>query len=91
MATTEKVIYKKPENYNKSFTKAVRELARKRKSFTTDDVVARVGLPPQSTRAIGALMAHAVSELDLVPVGEVTSTRSPRRHALITVWSKKGK
>ena len=77
----------KAEQYNLDFTKVITKVAKTRKgAFTVDDVIAKIGTPPQGGKAIGALMHAAVLRLGLVHVGEQKAKSESRRGALNKVW-----
>lgn len=77
------------EQYNVDFAKEVARLARVRKgTFTVDDVMTKVGTPPQGGKALGALMHAAAAKLDLVQVGVQKSQRPSRRGALNRTWKR---
>lgn len=75
------------EQYNMDFAGAASRLSKTRKgAFTVDDVIAKVGTPPQGGKALGALMNAAVGRLNLSPVGYSRSKQPSRRGALNTAW-----
>lgn len=79
------------KQYNAKFINTVGNIARARKNpFTVDDVVAKLGNPPQGRKALGALMAAAVRRHNLRPVEEVQSQADSRRGSYVVAW-KHGK
>lgn len=77
--------------YNHKFIQTVGLMARSRKqAFTVDDVVAKLGNPPQGRKALGALMAAAVRRHNLFPVEEIQSQTDSRRGSYVVAW-KQGK
>lgn len=74
--------------YNESFHKTVARLAKTRKTpFTIDDVVAKVGNPPQGRKALGALIGADIANLKLQVVALVPSRVKSRRGALNNAYS----
>ena len=77
-----------PEQYKNEFYKTARRIARTRKTpFTVNDIVAKVGTPPQGRQALSGLMTSAVNNLGLSYVGDVPSTIPTRRGAYVSAWS----
>lgn len=75
--------------YNTKFINTVGNIARARKNpFTVDDVVAKLGNPPQGRKALGALMAAAVRRHNLHPVEEVQSQADSRRGSYVVAWKQ---
>ena len=75
------------QQYNANFRATVAKLAKTRKGpITVDDVVAKVGTPPQGGKALGALMNAAAFDCGLVQVGFERSKQSSRRGALNRAW-----
>lgn len=90
MAAKTKVVAKKltpAQEYNAKFRSTVAKLAKtRRKPITVDDVIAKVGTPPQGGKALGALMNAAAFDLGLVSVGLERSQQPSRRGALNRTW-----
>lgn len=87
MATKQKVKLTPAQQYNKDFAKRVEYLAKNRKgAFTVDDVIAKVGSPPQGGKALGPLMNAAAYRLDLIVVGAERSKQPSRRGAMNKSW-----
>lgn len=77
----------KAEQYNQNFYKTVGRLASSRNNpFTVDDVVAKIGNPPQGRNALGPLMNAAANRHDLEFVGYRPSETPSRRMALVAEW-----
>ena len=75
------------QEYNKEFSATVARMVKTRKNpITIDDVVAKIGNPPQGTKALGALMNAAAYSLDLVSPGYSRSQQPTRRGALNKTW-----
>lgn len=86
MATTHKKVTK-AQQYNENFYKTVSRLASSRSNpFTVDDVVAKIGNPPQGRNALGPLMNAAANRNDLEFVGYRASETPSRRGALVAEW-----
>lgn len=78
----------KVATYNEDFHKTVARLARTRKTpFTIDDVVGKVGNPPQGRKALGALIGADITNLNLKVVALVPSRVKSRRGALNNAYS----
>ncbi len=56
--------------------------------FTSDDVLALVGLPPNHLNAVGALMSGLAKSKSVVMVGHVQSKRESRHAAWIKTWKR---
>lgn len=75
------------EQYNANFRATVAKLAKTRKKpISVDDVIAKVGNPPQGGKALGALMNAAAFDVGLVVVGQERSQQPSRRGALNRTW-----
>ena len=75
--------------YNNKFIQTAGMMARSRKQpFTVDDVVAKLGNPPQGRKALGALMAAAVRRHNLHPVEEIQSQAESRRGSYVVAWKQ---
>lgn len=76
-----------PQQYNIDFRATVAKLAKTRKgAITVDDVIARIGTPPQGGKALGALMNAAAHDVGLVQVGQERSKQPSRRGAYNKAW-----
>lgn len=56
--------------------------------FTSDDVLATVGLPPNHLNAVGALMSGLAKAKTVAMVGHVQSKRESRHAAWIKTWRR---
>lgn len=73
-------------NWSDRAWKVLKEMARKRKKpFTSEDLVARVGRP-NNGGSIGALLRRAQRENVIQAVDWTTSTSATRKHARIRTW-----
>ena len=76
------------QEYNKEFGVTVARLVKTRKNpITIDDVVAKIGNPPQGTKALGALMSASAYNLGLASPGYSRSQQPTRRGALNKTWA----
>jgi len=57
-----------------------------RKRITSEDVIARVGMPPGHPNAVGAMMRGFAVRHSLRNVGTVKAARVARHAGRITVW-----
>ena len=78
----------KIDAYRKSFYSTINRLKTRKAGFTVDDVVAKVGNPPQGRVALGGLMNGAALSNELSVKGYVPSRTTSRKDALVAVWSK---
>ena len=78
----------KKEEYKKNFYSTIGRLKARKSGFTVDDVVAKVGNPPQGRIALGGLMNGAAYHFDLAVSGYVPSRTTSRKDALVAIWSK---
>lgn len=79
-----------PESYKAAFERCVADLARQGRDVTSEDVTARVGMPPAPTHpsAVGALMRAAAIRQGLHKVGRVKAQRTNQHATEIAVWGK---
>ena len=76
------------QKYNADFRATVAKLAKTRKKpITVDDVISKIGTPPQGGKALGALMNASAFDVGLYPVGLRRSQQSSRRGALNRTWT----
>ena len=84
MAVSKKKL--KAAEYNKTFYSTVARMRRRKSGFTVDDIIGKIGNPPQGRTALGALMVNAANKYELAPISEAISTVPSRRHSAVTVW-----
>ena len=76
----------KVDAYKKDFYKAVNQMKRRNDGFTVDDIVGKIGNPPQGRRALSGFMTAAAHNYGLSPVDVVPSSVPSRKSSLVTVW-----
>lgn len=76
------------DGWGERFDAAVKALALTREPFTSEDVTAKVGLPPSgSPSAVGARMTAAAKRGDIRKTGRRVAARRPNQHAAeLTQW-----
>lgn len=75
--------------YRAAFARIVADFARMGRSFTSEDVTARIGMPPSgSPNAVGALTRAAAMRHGFVKVGRTKAQRTNQHASEITVWGK---
>lgn len=79
------------QQYNADFRSTVAKFSKTRKKpITVDDVISKIGTPPQGGKALGALMNAAAFDNGLVQVGVRRSEQPSRRGALNKAWTRSG-
>ena len=76
-----------PEDYKEKFRQTVLNFPYGY-LFTSDDVLAVVGLPPNHLNAVGALMSGLVKSKAVAMVRHVQSKRESRHAAWIKEWKR---
>jgi len=75
-----------PEDYRLHFEAVVRHFWLTRTSFTSEDVTAVVGQPPNHPNAVGALTRAVARSYGAVKVGRRQATRANQHATEIAVW-----
>jgi hypothetical protein len=82
----------KPSEWHSLLWRAVTDVAKRRRRFTTDDVwreMPRLGIRPES-RALGSVLRQVAAKGDIEAVDEyVKSARPECHHRPIRVWVSK--
>ncbi len=76
-----------PDDYKEKFKQTVLNLPVGH-LFTSDDVLAAVGLPPNHLNAVGALMSGLAKSNMIEKVSYVQSKRESRHAAEIKLWRR---
>lgn len=75
-----------PEAYQDRFLQELNRLVREGYQFTSEDITATIGMPPNHPNAVGAILNGATKSGLIRRVGYVQSVR-PRSHAaVISLW-----
>jgi len=81
-----RVLEHTPDDYKAQFELAVMNL---HSSFTSDDVIKTVGMPPNHKNAVGALMNSLAKRKLIVKTGRYLKAQRPTRHAAIVAeWRR---
>ncbi len=80
--------YSQRDGWGARFDAAVKALAMSRRPFTSEDVTARVGMPPSgSPSAVGARMTAAAKRGWIRKTGRTVKAERPNQHAaMLTEW-----
>ena len=74
------------EDYRSAFERVVGDFARQRRDFTSEDVTARIGQPPNHPNAVGALTRASAVRVGAVKVGRRKAQRANQHATEIAVW-----
>ena len=85
-AGVEQVIRNTPDDYRSSFRKVLGAMAADGRQFTSEDVTAVVGLPPNNHNTVGALFLGAAKKGIIRKCGYRQSVRPERHAAVIALW-----
>ena len=85
-AGVEKVTNNTPDDYRSVFERAIIALASSKEPFTSEDVTAMVGRPPNSPNTVGALFIGAAKRGLIRKCGYRQSVRPERHAAVIALW-----
>lgn len=85
-AGIEKVTNNTPDDYRSVFERVLTTLAASREPFTSEDVTAVVGRPPNSPNTVGALFIGAAKRGLIRKCGYRQSVRPERHAAVIALW-----
>jgi hypothetical protein len=75
-----------PSEYQDAFEAAVAEFVSKGQDFTSEDVTAIVGMPPNNPNAVGALTRSSAIRYGCVKVSRTKATRPGQHASEIAVW-----
>ena len=74
-------------SYRQSFANVVRDFRSQRLDFTSEDITARIGFPPDThPNAIGALTRSTAMRFGAKKVGRVKAQRSNQHATEIALW-----
>jgi hypothetical protein len=82
------VILHTDASYKEAFDEAVWSLAREGREFTSEDVTAIVGMPPNHPNAVGALTRASAVRYGCEKVGRAKARRSNQHATEIAVWRR---
>jgi hypothetical protein len=81
-----KVIENTRPSYRDAFDTVVRDFRTQGQDFTSEDVTARIGLPPGHPNAVGALTRAVATKYGAVKVGRRKAQRRNQHATEIAVW-----